>query len=565
MMSKAKLGPILKSLILMALVLFVFSACDDDDPTVPQVNTGIVSGTVYAAARSVLPGVTVTIGTQSAETDADGKFVIYGVDAGTAVKVDFSKDGHVGNQKVITVNKGKTTFIDSTLKTPMSSTFASTVGTQLMDGYTEITIPENAFVIGSTPFTGNVRAEYRYYDPTSADNLNAFPGNFVGVQTDGSETMFESYGFIYASFTDAANPATQLQLGEGKTAELLSYIPYNLVGNAPATIPMWYYDEESGKWMEDGVATRVGNYYQGNVSHFSYWNFDAPIVVEDQATLTGRVVSAESKAPISGAQVVATGIDYAGYTRVYSDTDGLFSITVKASSQVTLRAFSGVNSSPVSAPINTPASGATQDVGDITIADLSFTITGRLLDASNQPITTGYGQLTQVDTPDGEYPFNVWLQVDETGHFSLVESYGGSLTSFQVQFSISQRNQLYSNRINFTVPQPGQIYNFGDIVMREGGKLKGRAKDNAGNWITNTWVSFMQEGGQGEENHVSGEVDDQGYFVLTGPPSTNLTNMRGMVYTEGNNLLSPVMNLNFPASGVENNIGTVVFSPSSKR
>ena len=564
-MTKSSLFSSVRAIFTVLVVILLVSACDDDNPTNPTVNTGVVSGTVFEAARTVLPGVTVSIGTQTTETDADGKFFIYGVNAGTSVIVDFEKEGYIANQKVITVNKDKTTYIDSTLRIPLATTFASTVGAMLVDGYTEITIPENAFMVGSTPFTGNVRAEYRYYDPTNADNLNAFPGSFSGVQTDGTETMFESYGYISASFTDAQDPDRQLQLAAGKTASILSYIPTSLLANAPATIPMWYYNESTGKWKEDGVATKVGNYYQGEVTHFSYWNFDHPIVVDDQSTLTGRVVSAESKAPILGAQVVATGVDYAGYTRVYSDAEGLFSITVKASAQVTIKAYSGINSSPVSPVINTPVSGGTQDVGDISIPDLSFTLTGKLVDTSNQPISAGYGQMTQVNPPDGVNPFNAWIGLDANGNFSIQEAYSGSLTSFPVQFSINQRGNLYSSSITFTVPQPGQVYNFGTIVMREGGKLNGRAKDHLGNWIADSWVSFMQEGATGEGNHVSGSTDANGYFTLTGPPSTNLTNMRGSVYVNQTNLVSPLMSLNFPASGQEGNIGTVIFSPQSKR
>ncbi len=546
------------------VVGFLLSACDDDNPTNPSVNTGVVSGTVFEAARTVLPGVTVTIGTQTTETDADGKFFIYGVDAGTSIMVDFYKEGYIANQKVVTVNKGKTTYIDSTLRIPLATTFASTVGSVLVDGFTEITIPENAFVAGSVPFTGNVRAEYRYYDPTNADNLNAFPGSFSGVMTDGSETMFESFGYVSASFSNAQNPDIQLQLAPGKTATILSYIPMSLLANAPATIPMWYYNESTGKWMEEGVATKVGNYYQGSVTHFSYWNFDAPIVVDDQSTLTGRVVSAESKAPLAGAQVVATGVDYSGYTRVYSNDEGLFSITVKASSQVTLRAYAGINSSPASAAISTPASGETTDVGDIVVPDLSFTLTGTLVNSANQAIVGGYGQIYQVDPPAGQTPFNAWISLDDNGNFSLQEAYNGTATSFTVMFSINQRGNLYSTQIGFTVPQPGQVYNFGTVVMREGGRIKGRAQDNLGNWMADAWVSFMQEGATGEGNHVSAQADADGYFILTGPPSTNLSNMRGSAYVNQTSYSTELMSLNFPASGSERNIGTVVFSPSSR-
>jgi hypothetical protein len=201
--------------------------------------------------------------------------------------------------------------------------------------------------------------------------------------------MFESFGFISASFFKASDPSVVLDLADGKTAQITAPIPYTLMDNAPDTIPMWYYDESTGKWMEQGTGTKVGNNYVGDVSHFTYWNFDHPhhsgcaIHPHRQSDERGP------GEPVAGAQVVATGINYSGYNRVYSDADGNFSIPVKASATCTLQAFAGINSSTVSDPITTPAAGGTLAFGDIIIADLSFTITGKLETASGDPLGMG--------------------------------------------------------------------------------------------------------------------------------------------------------------------------------
>jgi hypothetical protein len=80
-MTKSSLFSSVRAILTVLVVILLVSACDDDNPTNPTVNTGVVSGTVFKAARTVLPGVTVSIGTQTTETDADGKFFIYGVNA----------------------------------------------------------------------------------------------------------------------------------------------------------------------------------------------------------------------------------------------------------------------------------------------------------------------------------------------------------------------------------------------------------------------------------------------------------------------------------------------------
>ena len=46
------------------------------------------------------------------------------------------------------------------------------------------------------------------------------------------------------------------------------------MSTAPATIPLWSFNETTGIWQEEGSATKVRNAYVGNVSHFSWWNCD---------------------------------------------------------------------------------------------------------------------------------------------------------------------------------------------------------------------------------------------------------------------------------------------------
>jgi len=44
----------------------------------------------------------------------------------------------------------------------------------------------------------------------------------------------------------------------------------------PTSIPLWYFNESNGLWKQDGTATKTGNTYVGEVSHFSWWNCDLP-------------------------------------------------------------------------------------------------------------------------------------------------------------------------------------------------------------------------------------------------------------------------------------------------
>ncbi|MCB5246913.1 MAG: carboxypeptidase-like regulatory domain-containing protein [Candidatus Cloacimonetes bacterium] len=546
--------------VLVILTALLVASCIK--PTSPDNKTGVVAGTVFGAGRTSLSDVTVSIGTVTANTDSNGDFILPAITPGAKVLVDFTKDGYIPVQKVVSVEKNRTTYISCTMFTPATSTFEASAGAALSDGGSVINIPINAFVTSTgSVFTGTVTSEVKYFDPMNAQNLDAFPGSFSGVQTDGNETMFESYGFIYASFTDASNPDTDLALGANQEASLSIPIPAALAAGAPETMPLWYYDEVTGKWMEQGSATKQGDFYVGDVSHFSYWNFDHPIQIDDQSTLTGRVLAEESKSPVAGAQVVATGVNYGGYTSVYTDANGDFAVSVKASAQVRLQAFAGQNLSMPTDVINTPAGGQTAAYGDLIVADLSFTVIGKLLDTSGNSLPQGYGMISQENPPDGVMPFNAWISIDENGNFSTDGSYTGTESQIQIRIQFMERSVSYSNIITMLIPQPGQVRNLGNITMRPPGKLKGRARTDGGEWIPNQWVSFNQEGATGEGSYFSGNSDEDGYFILEGPPNANLTSMRGNIYFDDQSWESNLMNLQFPGSGSQSNIGTVIFTP----
>jgi hypothetical protein len=68
----------------------------------------------------------------------------------------------------------------------------------------------------------------------------------------------------------------ELKIATGKTAELSFPIPAALQATAPASIPLWHFDENAGRWKEEGSATKIGANYIGSVAHFSFWNCDFP-------------------------------------------------------------------------------------------------------------------------------------------------------------------------------------------------------------------------------------------------------------------------------------------------
>ena len=146
-----------------------------------------------------------------------------------------------------------------------------------------ITIPENAFVRPNGQLaTGKVIVEFTPWDIQSTD-LTAMPANGVAQNNQNDIVDLISAGMISATFKNEQGET--LQLASGKTADLMMDLPIDNIANEEMTvgteIPMWYFDEAKGLWIEEGVGhvvesaqSSTGLAVHATVSHFSTWNWD---------------------------------------------------------------------------------------------------------------------------------------------------------------------------------------------------------------------------------------------------------------------------------------------------
>ena len=97
------------------------------------------------------------------------------------------------------------------------------------------------------------------------------PGaDLMAIANDGDTVPLISYGMVNVEMSDEdGNP---LQLKDGCEAYLKYPAPKEFTSHD--TIPLWYFNEESGLWVEEGYSTRQGDEYVGSVRHFTWWNCD---------------------------------------------------------------------------------------------------------------------------------------------------------------------------------------------------------------------------------------------------------------------------------------------------
>jgi hypothetical protein len=156
------------------------------------------------------------------------------------------------------------------------------------------------------------------------------PGNYMGIPSGGgAATPIETFGALDLRFTDSAGAALDLKSGFPATLR----IPVSTrSSDRPATTPMFYFDDATGLWQEEGTATyNASGYYEGAVSHFTTWSvgqfYPSPV------TYTGCVVDAAG-VRVAGATVSAEGVNYTSVVSRVSDAGGSFSLPITGSSAI---------------------------------------------------------------------------------------------------------------------------------------------------------------------------------------------------------------------------------------
>lgn len=312
---------------------------------------GIVMGKVIDTADTALGGVTVTLAGQTTGTNDQGWFSISNVSAGDRVLLKFSKNGYATTYRVTEVQVGGSSFVEATMSTvgasqPISAASGGTTTTPDGGG---LEIGANSLVNSQgNPFSGTANVTLTVFDPTDDREVNAFPGEYLGISAQGETVPLKSYGFMDISVTGSGD----LQLAAGETATVKIPVPVSLQSEAESrgTCPLWYYDTETGYWREEGQGTYdpASGSFVGTVTHFSTWNYDVSF---PRAYISGRVVDSCGN-PIKGAKVNCWGPGWT-YSRWASGetstpADGSFNcVPVECTVVFNYQASKGEQKSPV--------------------------------------------------------------------------------------------------------------------------------------------------------------------------------------------------------------------------
>lgn len=390
-------------LLIPVILLFIaiFTCCNKNDspgqPKVytPEYVTATLSGTITDADKFPVTGAVVNAGSKSVTTGSDGSFTLQDVTIDKqAAFVKVEKEGYFLGTRTIVATEGKNNQVAIQLikKTVAGSINSGSGGT--------VTVPSNGGTISfesngiinaetKTAYTGSVEVSAFFINP-EADNFNEImPGTLRGINTNNEETGLQSFGMMAVELTGTGGE--KLQLASGKPATLHFPIPTGLQGEAPATIPLWSLDETTGLWKEEGQATRQGKEYVGTVSHFSFWNCDAPFpVVDFKGTITDQQGN-----KLNGVEVVLdmpAGTNTSGSIsgNGFTDADGLIHGKLPANKTIQLKIYNKCKDLLHSQSIG-PLTGTT-DLGTIKVNHTftQVTFSGTVKNCKDEPVANGF-------------------------------------------------------------------------------------------------------------------------------------------------------------------------------
>ena len=350
--------------------------------------TANLQGRVLDENGTPVQGAAVSSGVATTTTDINGVFTFSKISMSSRFGfVRVVKQGYFTGSRSIITNGGASNYVSIQLipRTSKGSFAASAGGTIVVQAGDTAAFPAAGVINATTSatYTGNVNVYATYLDPTASDLYKYMPGDLRGIGTDGKETALQSFGMLAVEMEGDAGE--KLQLMAGKKAMLTWAIPTALQATAPSTIPLWYFNDSSGRWIEEGTALRVGNSYVGQVGHFSFWNCDA-----SSGTVNFKVHVKDQHGNPLAYSYIEFASDGWGTRGGYTDIDGFAQGLIPKGQTLVMKVVTECGN--ILGGMNVGPALADQDLGTVvvTVDASGLTLTGTVVDCSNSPVDSGY-------------------------------------------------------------------------------------------------------------------------------------------------------------------------------
>lgn len=430
---------------LFILVSAVFIACkkEEDGQDNGNTSTNEITVSIFGSVRDgngvALSGVTLKAGTSTITSDANGLFILENVKVPKGrYYVGAEKSGYFDSGRGGLANEGEHYSVNIVMLShgTAANLNAATGGVVNTANNSSLNFPAGSIVTaGGQAYTGNVKVYSQYLMPGTASFEDRIPGGDLACQNANGELCpLVSYGMIGIELED--NSGNPLNIATGKTVKVSFPIASSQLATAPASIPLLSYNNEKGVWIQEGTATKNGNFYEGEASHFSWWNCDE-IINPPAPIISGSVVDCNGS-PLEGITVTVNGF----YTLI-TDAQGQYSSWIPPGTY-TIQVLSNNNGGLITSNSITVTIASSNVAAPLLTTTCTAYITAQAVDCNNNN-TAAYGRTI------GSFGSSN-LFFSPTGSFQFFVPVNQSITVQLINGQANANKIITSGNLNTTIP-----------------------------------------------------------------------------------------------------------------
>ncbi|MFD0963252.1 hypothetical protein [Pseudofulvibacter geojedonensis] len=416
--------------------------------------------------------VLISIGSLTTLTDHNGVFVLNGAPVYEKFAyITADKSGYIkGSRTIVPAVSGFNDIQIVLLEKNVVGVISS--GTP-----SEVSLPNGAKVsfqgefidASGNPYSGQVEVSMHYLQPNQETTFAQMPGMLFAQDNSNNPRSLETYGMMSVNLFSPSGE--ELNILESSPATLEFPVDVS-TSNASDSIELWYFDEDLGYWKEQGQATKIGNKYTAEVTHFTWWNCDLPL---DYVNICFSIETTElNRIANKRIEIIRNATDqviFSGFTNENGEDCGLF----PANEEVTISVLSPCNSEVIYSQVLGPYSSDTS----ISITNpslpseiLETNITGTFTSCSGAPIENGYMFIFSGN--DSNLYQSIQVPVDNgTVNYPLLFCSGESYSYLVYDMDNNQSTTINSFVLNESVTNLGSLsacqenggMHVGDVVL----------------------------------------------------------------------------------------------------
>ena len=282
------------------------------DPFLPP-DQQVILGRVVDGDGNGVKGATVTyVGGGTGIANRDGYYYLADVAPADRIVLGFSAPGYVGTAGIGTMTAKGKAIVNAVLRVRAAGQSVDGIaGGTVVFGQGKVTLPSKAITDSlGKPYQGRAMVHVTPID-IHAHGVPAAPGDFGGTRANGLPAQLETFGMAsYELRDESGNP---LQLAAGARAAVEMLLPPKTPLLAGESVPAWYFDRQTGFWVEQGHAViEVSSTDPARLSHrlslgqFSDWTLARTV---EATCLSGIVTSACDGQPVRADNPIDCGDD----------------------------------------------------------------------------------------------------------------------------------------------------------------------------------------------------------------------------------------------------------------